>query len=108
MEIKYILLIVILGFILFEVVEHLLLPLVFYIIKRKKQSVTGVESMLGKVIDIRQWKETEGQVAIRGELWKAVSDIPLKKGDKAIIQKVKGLMLKVGPVDDIPKKQIVK
>lgn len=105
MEIKYILLIVILGFILFEVVEHLVIPMLFYVIKRKKQSVTGVESMSGKIVDVRHWKETEGQVVIRGELWKAVSDVPLRKGDKAIIQKVEGLTLKVRPSDDFPKKQ---
>jgi membrane-bound serine protease (ClpP class) len=98
MEIKYIVLIVIIGFILFEFIEHLLLPLIFYIIKRKKQSVTGVESMLGKVVDIRQWNGHEGQIFIKGEMWKAVSEVSFKKGDKAIIQQVEGLTVRVKPI----------
>jgi membrane-bound serine protease (ClpP class) len=66
-------------------------------IKRKEKSVTGIDSLLGEVVDVRQWKGKEGQVFIKGELWKAVSDVPLKKGDKAIIQQVEGLTLKVKP-----------
>ena len=100
MEIKNIILIIVIGFIAFEVVEHLVMPIVFYCIRRKKISVTGVDSLLGEVVEVRQWKETEGQVVIKSELWKAVSEVPLKKGDKAIIQQVKGLTLRVKPSDD--------
>ncbi len=52
--------------------------MVFYFIKHKKKSVTGVESLPGEVVEIRHWKETEGQVFIKGELWRAVSDVSLK------------------------------
>jgi membrane-bound serine protease (ClpP class) len=97
MGIGYIVLIIIVGFILFELIEHLVLPLVFYIIKRKKQAITGVESMIGEVVDIRQWKGKEGQVFVKGEMWRAVSEVTFKKGDKAIIQHVEGLMLKIKP-----------
>jgi membrane-bound serine protease (ClpP class) len=100
MEIKNIILILVIGFIAFEVIEHLVMPIVFYCIKRKKISVTGVNSLLGEVVEVRQWKETEGQVVIKGELWKAVSEVPFKKGDKAIIQQVEGLTLKVKPSGD--------
>ena len=95
MEIKNIILIVVIGFILFEVIEHIGIPIVFYFIKRKKKSLTGIDSLLGEIVEVRQWKETEGQIVIKGELWNAVSDVPLKKGDKAIIQNVEGLTLKV-------------
>jgi len=97
MEIKNIILILVIGFILFETIEHVVIPIVFYFVKRKKKPFTGVEGLLGEVVDVRQWKEKEGQVVIKGELWKAVSEVPLKKGDKAIIQKVEGLTLKVKP-----------
>jgi membrane-bound serine protease (ClpP class) len=79
MGIGYIVLIIIVGFILFELIEHLVLPLVFYIIKRKKQAITGVESMIGEVVDIRQWKGKEGQVFVKGEMWRAVSEVTFKK-----------------------------
>lgn len=99
MEINKIILIVVIGFILFEVIEHIAIPIVFYFIKRKKRSVTGIESLPGEVVEVREWKEKEGQVFIKGELWRAVSDVPLMKGEKAIIQNVDGLTLKVKSID---------
>jgi membrane-bound ClpP family serine protease len=92
---KNIILMLVIGFILFEVIEHVVIPIVFYFVKRKKKSVTGIDSLPGEVVDVRQWKGKEGQVVIKGELWKAVSEMPLKKGDKAIILNVDGLTLKV-------------
>ncbi|HUV00061.1 MAG TPA: NfeD family protein [Bacteroidales bacterium] len=100
MEIKNIILIGIIGFIVFEVIEHIGIPIVFYFMKRKKKSVTGIESLLGEVVTVGQWKETEGQVFIKGEPWRAVSDIPLIKGEKAIIHNIEGLTLKVKPVGE--------
>jgi len=97
MEIKNLILVLVIGFILFEVIEHVVMPIVFYFLKRKEKSVIGIDSLLGEVVDVRQWKGKEGQVFIKGELWKAVSDVPFKKGDKAIIQQVEGLTLKVKP-----------
>jgi membrane-bound ClpP family serine protease len=97
LEIKNNILVLVIGFILFEVIEHVGIPIVFYFLKRKEKSVSGIDSLLGEVVDVRQWMEKEGQVFIKGELWKAVSDVPLKKGDKAIIQEVEGLTLKVKP-----------
>jgi membrane-bound ClpP family serine protease len=109
MEIKKIIVILVIGFILFEVIEHIVIPLVFTFIKRKKKSLTGVDSLLGEVVEVGQWKETEGQVFIKGELWRAVSDDPLMKGDKAIIQNVEGLTLKVKPIGEhVHQKQINK
>jgi len=100
MEIKNIILILVIGFILFEIIEHIVIPMVFYFIKRKEKSVTGAESLPGEVVEIRHWKETEGQVFIKGELWRAISDVPLKKGDKAIVKHVEGLTLKVEPLSN--------
>jgi membrane-bound ClpP family serine protease len=89
----------VIGFILFEAIEHIGIPIVFYFLKRKKKSITGIESLLGEVVEIVQWKETEGQVFIKGELGKALSDVPLKKGEKAIVQSIEGLTLKLKLVD---------
>ena len=70
-------------------------PLFWSIKNRKKRSVTGVTGMLEKVVEVKQWKKTEGQVLVNGELWRAVSDVPLLAGDKAVIQNVEGLTLRV-------------
>lgn len=98
---KTLVIILISGFILFEVIEHIVIPL-FSRKHQKRKPISGVSSMLGQVVVIKQWEETEGQVLFRSELWRATSDLPLKKGDKAVIQDVQGLTVRVKPfVNDI-------
>jgi len=92
---KPILIGLVIGFLLFEFVEHLLFPLVCVILGKKRRSTSGAEGMLGKVVEVKQWDKNEGQVLVNGELWSAVSDVPLAKGDEAVIYDVKGLILKL-------------
>jgi membrane-bound serine protease (ClpP class) len=87
----------VIGFILFELIEHVVFPLFCFIKDRKRKSVCGVTGMLGKVGEIKQWRKTEGQVFVNGELWQAVSATPLLPGDRVVIQNVKGLTLRVKP-----------
>ncbi len=109
MEIKNIILILIIGFILFEAIEHIVIPIVVSLIKRKIKSISGINGLLGEVVEVKQWKDIEGQVIIKGELWRAISDVPLTKEDKVIIYNVEGLTLKVKPLDDsIPQEKIDK
>jgi membrane-bound ClpP family serine protease len=39
--------------------------------------------------------KNEGKVFVNGELWQAVSDVPFLRGDRVVIQNVKGLTLEV-------------
>ncbi|MBW2741642.1 MAG: hypothetical protein JRE64_22995 [Deltaproteobacteria bacterium] len=73
------------GFIVFEFIEHVIFPLFWYIKNGKKRSVCGPTGMLGKVAEVKQWQKTEGQVFVKGELWRAVSDVPLLTGGRANI-----------------------
>jgi membrane-bound ClpP family serine protease len=84
---------IILAVVAFEIIEHVLLPLVWVIVARKKRSVTGPEGLLGKTVEVKHWADEEGRVLVRGELWKAVSKDPLTEGDKAVVEKVDGLTL---------------
>ena len=92
---KSILIALVIGFLLFEFAEHLLFPLVWFILGKKRRSTSGAEGMLGKVVEVKQWNRNEGQVLVDGELWRAVSNVPLAKGDEAVIYDVKGLILKL-------------
>jgi membrane-bound serine protease (ClpP class) len=87
----------VIGFIVFEVVEHVIFPLFWYIKNRKRRSVSGVPGMLGKVGEVRHWQEGEGKIFVNGELWSAVSTDTLVAGDKAVVEKVEGLTLNVKP-----------
>ncbi len=98
--IKNILIALIVAFVLFEIIEHVVFPLVWFILGRKRRSISGAEGMVGKVVEVKQWNKTEGQVFVNAELWRAVSDDPLLKGDKAVIHNVEGLTLRVEPFKD--------
>lgn len=97
---KTIILTLLIGYVLFELIEHVVFPLFWFIKDRKRKSVCGVTGMLGKVGEIKQWQETEGQVFVNGELWRTLSDVPLLTGDKAVVQNVDGLTLRVKPCKD--------
>ncbi len=94
---KNVIMTILIGFIVFEFIEHVIFPLFWYIKNRKKRSICGVTGMLGKVGEVKHWRKTEGKVFVKGELWRAVSDVSLSTGDKAIIQNVEGLTLRVKP-----------
>lgn len=58
---------------------------------------TGVEGMVGLIGVVRTAVAPQGQVAVHGELWEAVSDQPLQPGDRAEVTRVEGLTLHVRP-----------
>ena len=97
---KSVIVILIIAFLAFEFVEHVALPLIWFIKGRNKISNYGVTGMIGKAVEIKRWDKTEGQVLINGELWKAVCEVPLSVGGKAIIQDVEGLILRLKPYAD--------
>lgn len=92
-----ILIILIIGYVVFEIVEHAIFPLVWLITKRRKKSLSGAPGMIGLVGEVKEWKRTEGKIFVHGELWNAASEASLSPGDKAVILEVDGLTLKIKP-----------
>jgi membrane-bound ClpP family serine protease len=92
--------IIIICFIVFELIEHVFIPLIWFIKDRNKRSNYGVTGMIGKVVEIKRWDKTEGQVLVNGELWRAVCDVPLPQGSQAVILDMEGLTLKLKPYEN--------
>ena len=92
---------VIIIFIAIELIEHIIFPIVWSIFKGRKRSTYGVMGMIGKVVEIRRWNKTEGQVMINGELWSAVCEVPLPVGGKAVIRGIEGITLKLEPYENL-------
>ena len=90
---------VIIIFIAVELIEHIIFPIVWSAFKGRKRSNYGVMGMIGKVVEIRRWNKTEGQVLINGELWSAVCEVSLPVGGKAVVQGIEGLTLKLKPCE---------
>lgn len=59
----------------------------------QKKAVTGTEGLMGEVGIAQEDIEKGGNVFIHGEIWDAISNMPLKKGEKIKVIKVKGLKL---------------
>ena len=85
------------AWLVFEFLEHVLIPLFGLIKNRGKHPQFGVPGMIGKIVDVRQWDKTKGQVLINGEFWKGECETPLAVGSKAIIDDINGLTLKLKP-----------
>jgi membrane-bound serine protease (ClpP class) len=92
-----VLLFIVLAYLLFEFIEHAIIPLVWLILKKKRKSVTGSSGLIGEVGEIKEWKGSEGKIFVHGELWWAKSDEHLSPGDKAVVQSVQRLTLTVIP-----------
>ncbi len=56
--------------------------------------------MIGKVVEIRRWNKTEGQVLINGGLWSAECEVPIPVGDKAVVRGIEGLTMKLKPYEN--------
>ena len=74
--------------------------IVWSIFKGRKRSTYGVMGMIGKVVEIRRWNKTEGQVLIDGELWSPVCEVPIRVGDKAVVRGIEELTLKLKPYEN--------
>ena len=89
---------IILAYILFEIVEHVIIPLAWLILKKKRKHVTGALGLIGEVGEIREWSGTEGKIFVHGSIWAATSDDSFTLGDRAKILDVEGLVLKIKPI----------
>lgn len=63
----------------------------------RQAPVTGVEGMVGAIALARSDVAPRGQVFVRGELWEAISESPIRKGEEAEVRSVDGLTLTVSP-----------
>jgi len=98
---KEIIFALVVGFLLFEFMEHVVFPFVWSFYQSKKRSPCDVSSMTGEVGEVREWEDRDGKVFINGEIWNARSDTPLSKGDKAVIERVAGFVLTVKRVPSL-------
>ena len=64
----------------------------------RRKPLTGTEEMVGLIGTAKTALDPRGQLSIHGEIWQAVSDEPLKPGERAQVTKVEGLTLYVRPV----------
>lgn len=64
---------------------------------RQRPAATGPEGMLDSVGVVTEAFDREGYIWVQGESWKAVTDVPLEKGQKVRVKSMDGLLLHVEP-----------
>ena len=69
---------------------------------QRAKVVTGAAALLDEVGTVQTDLTPEGQVFVQGEIWKAVSSIPVLRGVRVRVRAVEGLKLRVEPVEQKP------
>ena len=84
---------------IYEIFEHVILPLFWTIRYRKRKPAYGPSGMIGKKCVVKEWKGTRGKVSVGGELWNATSDSPIIPGSETVVQDINNLTLLVSRSD---------
>jgi membrane-bound ClpP family serine protease len=58
--------------------------------------------MKGKAVQIKSWDYKNGIVLFHAERWQAESDKPMQPGEKAIVEEIIGLTLRIKPYRESP------
>jgi len=66
---------------------------------RRRRAATGVETLVGRTAVV----SSPTQVRVAGELWEAISDVPLVPGESVQVTGVDGLTLRVSPRSRAPR-----
>ena len=92
--------VLVLAVIAFEMIEHIFLPIFWFLLKGRKRTEYSHNGMKGKIVVIKCWKNKTGIVLFHAERWHADSDYQLLPGEKAIVEEIFGLTLKIKPFLD--------
>ncbi len=65
---------------------------------RRNKIVTGKQGLIGEIGIAQTMLAPSGKVFVHGELWDAVSTVPVPAGEQIVVRQVDGLTLRVDPV----------
>ena len=65
---------------------------------RRNKIVTGEQGLIGEIGIAQTTLAPAGKVFVHGELWDAVSTVPIPAGERIVVRQVDGLTLRVDPV----------
>jgi membrane-bound serine protease (ClpP class) len=74
---------------------------------RRNKAVSGVQGMIGEVGVAQSPLVPEGKVFVHGEIWNAISTVPVPAGAKVVVHRVEGLQLEVSPLPASAEKQVL-
>ena len=82
-------------FLLYELMEHVILPLLGRFSQKNRIPRSGSEGLLDQPAEVVEWKGKSGLVRLNGEYWQAVGEKPYPIGHVVKVEKIEGLKLTV-------------
>jgi len=76
----------------------LILALSLLLRARRRRVITGREAMIGAEGDAVEWRESEGTIRVKGEMWRARASRPVRPGEHIRVVAREGLILTVEPM----------
>jgi membrane-bound serine protease (ClpP class) len=77
----------------------LIITLRLFMRVRNTEVVSGIHTMVGSAGEAIEDFDKQGQVRVGAEIWKAISDSPLSKGEAVTIVSVDGMYINVSKED---------
>ena len=68
---------------------------------RRNKIVTGEQGLIGEIGVAQTQLSPAGKVFVHGELWDAISTMPVPAGEQIVVRQVDGLTLRVDPVEAV-------
>ena len=65
---------------------------------RRNKIVTGEQGLVGEIGITQSALSPSGKIFVHGELWDAVSSVEIPAGERVVVRRVDGLILRVDPV----------
>ena len=66
---------------------------------RRRPVVSGLEELVGAKASVLDDFDRQGRVSIHSETWQALSNAPMRKGQRVKVSAIEGLTLRVEPLD---------
>lgn len=72
----------------------------------RRPVVTGLEGMIGREAEALEDLQPVGQVMCGSERWRAEAHVPVRRGERAVVREVRGLVLVVEPLAQMAPKML--
>lgn len=93
---EYTLGVLVIGYIVLQIIEHVVFPVVWSFLQRRKVSMCDLASMIGEAGSVREWSGLNGKIWLKGGIWSASADRSFEPGDEVTVEGIEGLRVIVG------------
>ncbi len=90
---------IIAGLVVFELGEHVVFPLIWSLVQRKRRTPDPLADLVGARVRVAAWSQGRGQVYVGRERWLARGPVDLVAGEEVVVGGLQGMTLSVKRID---------